>query len=406
MPFSLDMLRDPEEQALQQKLSDCLAADTILTLMKNIAGNTAHSASLTAHTRITQAVPDIDNLVADIFKRLKLDYNKIPCYLSTDGQQNACCQVSYSAQGKSKCIVISNRLFDQLPEDEIRAAIAHEAAHLYYGHYRLAICIDWLDLKNKQGRSYALGNLYRYWQKLAELSADRATLLAVDNPANSIKFLARRSLGNAADSLEIKTFLKEQKEKLQSGHMTIARDTPHPPWEFRILALEIFRQSSFFQIIQQNSRQPTVFPPELAGLTEYLKVSPNQRQFAEFCFLLTAGNYLINADHHIHKAEIDLLRDILARLIHIPNRKMLHDSMPCNEQSIEELGEIVTTSCPERRHPIFELLSTLVVQDGRITREEQEALNLMGQALDLKEDEIARIILKIIRQEFHPALDN
>ncbi|RJQ24348.1 hypothetical protein C4565_10110 [Candidatus Parcubacteria bacterium] len=404
MCLPIDNIRDPEEKELQKKLSGWLASDTILDMMATAAGNATDTDSIDGLTRVSSAIPTTAALVNNTLKKLGIGDKNIPVYIAGGNSLDSFCRIAYTPNGYKEYIILAARLFDLLTDDEMRAVIAHEAAHLHFGHHRLAICIDWLNLDDKQGRLYALANLYRYWQQLAELTADRAAFLAVEDPRSAITCLARRNLQGLTNGLDVNRFLKEQKQLLLDRRLVIPRDHKHPSWEFRGLALECFSQSSLFKAIRQNEEKLPVFPEEVGSLSEHLKVSPNERQFVEFCFLLAAGNYLICADRHIHKAEINRLRDILARLIHTPDQKMVHGGPVCGTELLKELGAQINATCPDRKEPVFELLSTLMVQDGRIVQEEKEALDMIGNALGIPASSKAKIILKVLRREFHPTI--
>lgn len=404
MCLPIDKIRDPIEIKLQKELSDWLALDTILDLLADASGNAMDDGPINGFTLVSSALPQTAKLITSTLEKLGFSKKNVPVYISDEDSLNSCCRIAYTTSGCREYITLSSRLFDLLTDDEIRAVIAHEAAHLHFGHHRLAICIDWLNLEDKQGRLYALFNLYRYWQQLTELTADRAALLVVEDPRSAITCLARRNLGRLTDDLDIDCFLKEQKQLLLDRHMLISRDRMHPPWEFRILGLESFRQSSLFKAIQQKKANLPEFPAEVENLSEHLKISPDPKQFAEFCFLLAAGNHLIKADQHIHKAELNRLTDILARLIHTPDPAIIHNIPSCSNGDLSQLGSLVTSICPARKIPIFELLSTLMVQDGRIAREEKAALDTIGKSLQIPEHERAKIILRVLRREFHPAI--
>ena len=83
---------------------------------------------------------------------------------------------------------------------------------------------------------------------------------------------------------------------------------------------------------------------------------------------------------------------------------MINGTPVCASSTLAQLGKTVASTCPARREPIFELLSSLMVQDGRIAREEKEALDTIGLALSLQPVERAKIVLKVLRREFHPVM--
>src|SRR4051795_452709 len=96
-------------------------------------------------------------------------------------------------------IVINSGMVDLLDEDELRWILAHELGHALSGHavYRTIL----LRLMNMSGVFYAvpLGGLglrmiiagLMEWRRKSELSADRAGLLATQDPATSYRALMK-----------------------------------------------------------------------------------------------------------------------------------------------------------------------------------------------------------------------
>jgi len=403
--LALDLLRDPAERDLYTQLSAWLATDTVTAMLAAVSmAEGAAPPAVTGLTQVAGIFPALQNVIQDVAERLSLSSIEIACSISSGDGLDSCCRTSFVAGVSRGHIILHARLFDLLTTDEIRAVLAHEIAHLYYGHPQLALCIEWLDLPNKTDRLYALANLCHYWHQLAELAADRAAILAVDDPKSAITCLTRRHLGGLADKLDLAAFIEEQSQRLAAHRLPIPRERRHPPWEFRVLALDTFLRSGFVTALQQDPTRPPSFPKAVHELAEHLKVSPTQAEFPEFCFLLAAGNYLNRCDHTVHGTEIHRLRDILSRLIHAPDETMINGAIQCTENDLERLGAAVVTACPERCEPIFGLLTSLVIQDGRITSEERDALDAIGRHLAIPPTQRARIMLKILRQEFHPTM--
>lgn len=401
----LETVRIPEEKVLCDQLRDWLAADTILQLMvqSGVSGGTGSDKCLWP---IGNSLAGLREILDQVVERLSMQDWEINFFLQGGTAPLATSRITITERGEEAEIIFSAKLLDSLSPDAIRAVAAHELAHVCFGHTRLQLCIDWLDLAAKQGRLYALSNLYGYWRQLAEISADRASLLAVDDPGSSLALLARQKIEGFTLHLDTKAFLAEAEEALATGTARPGRNS-HPPLEIRALAMEHFRKSSFWQRLREKTGGGSDDSlPAITALTEHLKISPaSQEQFLEFTFLMAAGNYLIQADAEIHNSEVHRLRDILARLLHAPEEAMLclQDGGAC-KACLREIGGRIVDSCPAITPGIFELLCSLVVQDGRIAQAEKNALEQIAYILKIPDETMARIILKVLRQEFHPTL--
>jgi Zn-dependent protease with chaperone function len=406
----LKAIRIPEEKILYDKLWSWLAADTILQLMvqSGLSGSRRdNNSDSNPLWPIKNSLPDLRRILDRTLEQLSMQHMEIDFYLQGGNAPLASSRIAITEKGELAEIVFSSKLLEPLTRDEIKAVVAHELAHIYFGHARLQLCIDWVDLASKQGRLYALSNLYTFWRQLAEISADRASLLVVNEPASSVSFLARQKIEKFTAELDTSAYMDEARNSLADNSIQLSRRDSHPPLEIRALAMENFRKSVFYanlregkSIIADDSIQ------SIENLTEMLKTSPgSHEQFLEFTFLMTAGNYLIQADSDIHKTEVIKLRDILARLLHAPDKTMfcMEDNDSCKE-CLHEIGGQIATTFPARGIEIFELLCSLVVQDGKIASTEKSALEQIATVLNIPDEIMARILLKVLRQEFHPSM--
>ncbi len=124
-------------------------------------------------------------------------------------------------------VVLNTGLLDLLSETELKTVIAHELGHLKCGHTLLIQMAIWaITTASFIGqRTFGLGNLlgtgliyaFHEWQRKAELSADRAALLVMDelNPVmNSMMRLAGGS-SKYANECSLEEFIR-QSEKYQN----------------------------------------------------------------------------------------------------------------------------------------------------------------------------------------------
>lgn len=98
---------------------------------------------------------------------------------------------SYALGDEHPYIVINTGLLDLLTPDEIRTVLAHELGHIKCGHSTLIQMAIWaMSAASVIGEmTFGLGNMissglifaFYEWRRKAELSADRAALLATDD---------------------------------------------------------------------------------------------------------------------------------------------------------------------------------------------------------------------------------
>lgn len=111
------------------------------------------------------------------------------------------------------CVVLNTGLLDILDETELRAVIAHELGHIKCGHTTLKQMAIWVTqtIAGLAGMTFGLSNLvstglllaFYEWLRKAELSADRAALLVMDDLQPVLKTMMKMAGGSIKHSHEI-----------------------------------------------------------------------------------------------------------------------------------------------------------------------------------------------------------
>ena len=124
-------------------------------------------------------------------------------------------------------IVLNSGLVDLLDEDELRFVVAHELGHAISGHAVYQTLLQ--RLLNLTGVLYAvplgglgvraiIAALYE-WSRKAELSADRAGLLATQDPATAFRVHMQLASGGHLDDLDTTSFFAQGREYLDSNDL-------------------------------------------------------------------------------------------------------------------------------------------------------------------------------------------
>ncbi|HEX6500087.1 MAG TPA: M48 family metallopeptidase [Micromonosporaceae bacterium] len=140
-------------------------------------------------------------------------------------------------------IVINTGAVELLDDEELRVLLGHELGHLRSGHAVYRTIMLWL-LEAGQTLAFVPGGtialrvimsaMYEWWRK-AELSADRAGLLAGQDPAASLRLAMKLAGGGDLTQIDTTAFLEQAAEFERSGDlrdsllrmMLVARST-HP----------------------------------------------------------------------------------------------------------------------------------------------------------------------------------
>ncbi|MFM5982142.1 MAG: M48 family metallopeptidase [Sphaerospermopsis kisseleviana] len=149
-------------------------------------------------------------------------YPEPALFISQDPQAN-----SYALGQENPYIVVNTGILDLLNEAEIRTVLAHELGHIKCGHTILIQMAMWaMSAASTIGElTFGLGNLvtqalifaFFEWRRKAELSADRAALLVMDDLNTVISTMMKISGGSNkyAHECSLQEFI-QQSEKYQT----------------------------------------------------------------------------------------------------------------------------------------------------------------------------------------------
>lgn len=156
----------------------------------------------------------------------RLDVEPPPLYLQHDVRVNA-----YTSGVEAPFVVLTSGLVEGFKDDEIMCVIGHELGHMLAGHVLYGMVArslgSILTLLGSLGPP-VLGPLLEasifsglmYWQRCAELTADRSGLLAVQDPEVALRTEMKLSAGpcqRIASELNLEAFLEQAKEFEEEG---------------------------------------------------------------------------------------------------------------------------------------------------------------------------------------------
>ena len=130
-------------------------------------------------------------------------------------------------------VVITTAAVEKLDDDELRAMLGHELGHVRSGHAaggcpRAARATSGANRRSSSSAAAGalraiIAAMYEWWRK-AELSADRAGLLAGQDPAASLRLLMKLAGGGDLSQIDTAAFLEQAAEYEGGGDL---RDSLH-----------------------------------------------------------------------------------------------------------------------------------------------------------------------------------
>ncbi|MFJ6616051.1 M48 family metallopeptidase [Kitasatospora sp. NPDC091335] len=202
--------------------------------------------------------PELHAMVRDA--SYVLDLERVPdLYVSQDPTVNA-----YCIGIDTPIIVITSGLVELLDEEELRSVIGHEVGHAMSGHavYRtmlmiltnIATRIAWVPLGNLA--ITAIITALKEWFRKAELSSDRAGLLAGQDLQASMRALMKLAGGHNLAEMNVDAFLEQAEEyekagDLRDGVLKVLQLLPqtHPFAVVRVAQLKKWAESDEYRSI-------------------------------------------------------------------------------------------------------------------------------------------------------------
>ncbi len=165
--------------------------------------------------------PTLHYLLQDVAR--VLDADEVPeLYVSANPIANA------MTVGMNKpFIVLNSGLVDLLDEEELRFVIGHELGHAISGHAVYQTLLQRLLVLSGALAAIPLGALglraivaaLFEWSRKAELSADRAGLLATQDPATAFRVHMQLASGGHIDQLDTTSFFAQGSEYLDAADL-------------------------------------------------------------------------------------------------------------------------------------------------------------------------------------------
>jgi Zn-dependent protease with chaperone function len=181
--------------------------------------------------------------------KARIQPGRVEIYVAPASQLNA---YTFGISGP-KVIVMYSSLFELMDGDELRFILGHEMGHVSLGHTWLNSLVGGMaGIPTSFGASMLLNACFLWWNRACEYSADRAGLLACDNPAKAVSALVKLAVGGQVRSqvdltqalklIEARDAAMSRKlEEMLSSHPMIAR---------RVQALQGYAKSSQYKRLQ------------------------------------------------------------------------------------------------------------------------------------------------------------
>jgi Zn-dependent protease with chaperone function len=193
-----------------------------------------------------QTTPGMVDLISESKRRLQVD--AVDIFIASNRSLNA-----YTfGMSTPKAIVLHDSLFRVMDRDEIQFILGHEMGHVVLGHTWLNSLIGGMaGIPAPYTASFLLVFIFRWWNRACEYSADRAGLLACNQPAKAVTALVKLESGGRIASQDLEhAFQRIQNEDDDPLSSLVELTATHPMIIKRIEQIRKYASSNEYRRIQ------------------------------------------------------------------------------------------------------------------------------------------------------------
>jgi len=400
-PF-LDSIQFKPEKALVEDLFDRFDLEHIVKHQEETGELLkVYELVISTQLRLTSVMaPRLFSLFNETREELNFG-NSTDLFVYADSSINAFSIYSTNEE-RNHIVSLTSGMVERMNDDELRFSIGHELGHIYYRHSRPQLLYSAFeeDPQTKESKMPPyLKRRLESWDRLAEISADRAGFVAVKGqiePIVSAFFKITCGLGPEHLSFDIRAFLNQLAELRNMKRRAILTMFSHPITPVRVRSLQLFgkylgRRDQLNSISELDSQVS-----ELTDLMEHEVHDPLDIYARDF--LLAAGILAAHADGtNPTDEQITMLINFLLPLASDPEAELKRFG---NRQEAETMMSKtmhwLKKNAGEERFLLFRHIACLVTNDGVLTEDEKEFMFSIARELGIPIKSAENILFEIL----------
>jgi uncharacterized tellurite resistance protein B-like protein len=289
-------------------------------------------------------------------------------------------------------IGVTSSALERLEDSELRFILGHELGHILFGNNRL----DGLISTNQENPDLtvlpAFGeSLFLRWRKKAEISSDRAGLLAGGDFRTSATALLKATFGLSEKNLNLDVeALVSQVDEIK-GHPELMAEAfaSHPLLPIRLKALELFSRSdkarrNGVDIVGTPLTDPELEDAidELVRLTRRFPFRPVEQAMMQVVAL--GGALLLGADGEVNDDEVKILIQILHRFFtDEPETVIVTDPAVASARLPEAVAVLNAEGDGAAKNFVLSRLTDIALADGALMDAESAVILDLAHQLGL-----------------------
>lgn len=391
----LDPIRFGPERDLIGSLFERFGLEVLIEHFVESGGvRSMYDAVLASELRLTRMIaPRLIDLLDAAREKLAFE-EPLEMFVGQNPQVNAAAMHRMS-EDEPHVLSLTSALVERMTDAELSFVLGHELGHLAYRHYRARLA-DVAFGRSPAGESKAPPLLLRRlesWDRMAEISADRAGFSAVDGNlevAVSAFFKLQSGLGPEHLRFDIAAILEQLESLQKSSRRELFAEFSHPATPIRVRALQLFGEA---RSGQRPLAEVDAEVAEIARLMDYAPSEPLDVNAREF---LLAGGLLAaysDGDIEMDDAGWNTLVQLLLPVSADPEAEVARIK---NRSEAEELlgksAAWLRDNAGEERFDLLRGIAHVTAADGNLSQAERAFLKRCAELLGIPArtaDEIA-----------------
>ncbi|MCK6535921.1 MAG: M48 family metallopeptidase [Polyangiaceae bacterium] len=395
MSSVLDPIRFGPERVLIGELFERFGLDVLIDHFVESGGvRSMYDAVLASELRLTRMIaPRLMGLLDAAREKLAFD-EPLEMFVGQDPQVNAAAMHRMS-DDEPHVLSLTSALVERMTDAELSFVLGHELGHLAYRHYRARLA-DAAFGRGPNGESKAPPLLLRRlesWDRMAEISADRAGFTAIDGNlevAVSAFFKLQSGLGPEHLRFDIGAILDQLESLQKASRRELFAEFSHPATPIRVRALQLFGEarSKGPDLTETDAEVATI-----ARLMDYAPSEPLDLNAREF---ILAGGLLAaytDGDIEMDDAGWNTLVQLLLPVSADPEAEVARIKNRSEAEAIlQKSAEWLRDNAGAERFDLLRAIAHVTAADGHLSEAERAFLKRCAEMLGVPArtaDEIA-----------------
>lgn len=398
MKSPLESIRFGPEEALCAKLFERFGLDVIIDHFVASGGvRAAYDVVVGSQLRLTPLLaPRLCTILDEARAALGFD-EPLEMFVEQDASVNASA-IHSLGPAEPHVITLTSGLVERMTDDELRFVLGHELGHLGWRHYRarLALAAFGVDPRESSKAPPLLARRLESWDRLAEISADRAGFVVIDarlETAVSAFFKMQSGLGPEHLRFDIKAFLEQLATLQKLERRELLAQFSHPATPIRVRALDLFGAA------RRTGRPMAEVDAEVEALARVMDYAPSEPLDIHLRdFLLSGGLLVANAGGDaIDESEWNVLAQVLLPFSADPELEVQRVATTDSAESLLAASTAwLRANAGEERFEALRIVANVAAVDGRFADTELEVLRRLATLLEIPQKAADAILYEVL----------